>query len=309
MIKRRDFLGITALGTGTLALGTTISAQETETAEQATAKKSNNNLNEWVQLTKEVRCSRIGFGTGMRGSQRTSDLTRMGWPKGIELLQFAYDHGVRFFDCADLYGTHFVVAEAMKGKARDSYVLGTKLWLLPGGIPEKERLSPEETIPRFLREFKTDYIDLVQIHCMTDKNWTRQNEAAMESLSRLKEKGLIRAHGVSTHSNTAVEHAAQTSWCDVIHVRINSEGMNMDGPKDNTAQRVEESVRAIQTAHNAGKGIIAMKILGEGKMSNNYELRKKSTNFVKNLDCVDVLIVGFTEKQHVTEFIDLVKNN
>jgi aryl-alcohol dehydrogenase-like predicted oxidoreductase len=306
-MKRREFLGMAALGAGTLTLET-ISAQET--AKQTIVKKVEkpNDLNEWVQLTKEVRCSRIGFGTGMRGSQRTSDLTRMGWPKGIELLQFAYDHGVRFFDCADLYGTHFVVAEAMKGKPRDSYVLGTKIWLLSGGIPEKERLSPEETIPRFLREFKTDYIDLVQIHCMTDKNWTSKNEEAMASLARLKEKGLIRAHGVSTHSNAAVEHAAQTVWCDTIHVRINSEGMNMDGPRDNPAQRVEESVRAIQTAHNAGKGIIAMKVLGEGKMSGDYELRKKSTNFVKNLDCVDVMIVGFTEKQHITEFVDLVKS-
>jgi aryl-alcohol dehydrogenase-like predicted oxidoreductase len=305
-MKRRDFLGMAALSTGTLSLNAAISAQET--IEQKTTKNPNNNPNLWVQLTKDLRCPRIGFGTGMRGSQRTSDLTRMGWDKGIELLQFAYDHGIRFFDCADLYGTHFVVAEAMKGKPRDSYVLGSKIWLLPGGIPEKERLSPEETVPRFLREFKTDYIDLVQIHCMTDKNWTSQNEAAMESLARLKEKGLIRAHGVSTHSNAAIEHAAQTPWCDVLHVRINSEGMNMDGPKNNPQQRVEESLKAIQTAHNAGKGIIAMKILGEGKMSNNEELRKKSTNFVKNLDCVDVLIVGFAEKQHVTEFVNLVKS-
>jgi aryl-alcohol dehydrogenase-like predicted oxidoreductase len=303
-MKRRDFLGMAALGAGTLALDT-ISAQETP---QPTTVKKSNDLTEWVQLTKEIRCPRIGFGTGMRGSQRMSELTRMGWPKGIELLQFAYDRGIRFFDCADLYGTHFVVAEAMKGKPRDSFILGTKIWLLPGSLPEKERLSPEESVPRFLRELKTDYIDLVQIHCLTDENWSTKNEETMESLARLKEKGLIRAHGVTTHSNVAVEHAAKIAWCDTIHVRINSEGANIDGPRDNPTQRVEESVRATRTAHNAGKGIIAMKVLGAGAMSQDYELRKKSTNFVKNLDCVDVMIVGFTEKQHITEFIDLVKS-
>jgi aryl-alcohol dehydrogenase-like predicted oxidoreductase len=242
----------------------------------------------------------------MRGSNRTSDLTRLGWKEGNPLLQYAYDRGVRFFDGADLYGTHFMIAEAMKGKPRDSYVIGTKLWLLPGGIQEQERLSPEQTIPRFLRELNTDYLDVVQIHCMADGNWTAKFEDALASLARLKEKGVLRAHGVSTHSNAAVEHAAQSPWCDVIHVRVNSEGMNMDGSKDNAAQRVEDGVRAIKLAHDAGKGVIAMKVLGEGKMSGDPALRKKSTDFVKNLDCVDVMIVGFTEQQHVTEFVENV---
>lgn len=298
-MKRRDFLGVAALGVGTLATVGTLRADEAKGFDPF----------EPVQLTKDIKCSRIGFGTGMTGGNRMSELTRAGWPKGIEMLRHGYDLGVRLFDCADMYGTHFVVAEAMKGKPRDSYTVVSKLWLHPtGGLPEKERLPPEETVPRLLRELRTDYIDVLQIHCMMGGNWTKDFEAAMEGMEKLKKEGKIRAHGISSHSFAATRAGTESDWCDVIHCRINSEGMNMDGPRDDAAKRVEAAVDTARKAKQAGKGIIAMKVLGEGKMSHDPELRKKSTEFVSNLDCVDVMIVGFTEKEHITEFVENVKS-
>ncbi|MDR1484056.1 MAG: aldo/keto reductase [Planctomycetaceae bacterium] len=302
-MKRRDFLGVGVLGAGVFANAVGGGAVVGNEIDGKTETLPKRDLSKWIQLTKNVKCPRIGFGTGMRGWQRNSDLTRLGWREGIALLNYAYDLGVRFFDCADLYGTHSMVAEAMKNKPRESYVVATKLWLMAGGLPEKERLLPEETVPRLLRELNVEYIDIVQIHCVMDSKWSEKYAAAMESLAKLKDKGIIRAHGVSTHSNAAVECAARTDWCDVIHARLNSEGMNMDGAKDNAESRVKESVKAVKAAHNAGKGVIAIKILGEGKMSKDAQLRKKSTKFINGLDCVDVMIAGFTEKQHVDEFL------
>ena len=297
MMKRRDFLSLTTLAAGAAALTPlTGFAQTTASLEPKEPI--------WVPLTKEIKTTRIGFGTGMRGGNRRSDLTRAGYSKAIEMLRYAYDQGIRLFDCADLYGTHDVVGEALRGKPRDSYVLVSKVWLLGGGIPEKERLLPEESIRRFINEFGrgTEYIDVVQIHCMQNNRWTREYETAMESLEKAKKAGLIRAHGISSHSNAATELAAETEWCDVIHVRLNSEGMNMDGPQDDP-KTVADGLRVTKKAHDAGKGIICMKVLGEGKMSNDLEMRKKSTKFITQLDCVSVMIVGFTEKEHISEFV------
>ena len=288
-MKRRDFLGLTTLAVGTAALAPLAKAAENTPA--------------WVPLTKDIKTSRVGFGTGMRGWQRRSDLTRAGYPKAIELLRFAYDQGVRLFDCADLYGTHDVVAEALKDKPRDSYVVVSKMWLRANGLPEVERLDPQVTIKRLLQESRSQYIDVMQIHCMTDAKWTQEFEGAMESLAKLKKEGVIRAHGISSHSNAATELAAATEWCDVIHVRMNSEGMSMDGPQDNPAKQVEDAVRAAKTAHDAGKGIICMKVLGEGRMSDKPDLRKKSTKFISSLNSVNAMIVGFSEKEHITEFL------
>jgi aryl-alcohol dehydrogenase-like predicted oxidoreductase len=289
-MNRRDFLSLTTLAAGTAALAPL--ARAAEGAAPA-----------WVPLTKDVKTTRVGFGTGMRGWQRRSDITRMGYPKAIELLRFAYDSGVRLFDCADLYGTHDVVAEALKDKPRDSYVLISKIWVRPSGIPEQERLEPQLMVKRFLQELRTNYIDLVQIHCMSDAKWTDEYASVMEGLAKLKKEGVIRAHGISSHANNATELAAATEWCDAVHVRMNSEGLCMDGPQDNPAKCVEDALRAAKKVHDAGKGIICMKVLGEGRMTDKPDMRKKSTQFISKLDSVNTMIVGFSEKEHITEFL------
>ena len=81
----------------------------------------------------------------------------------------------------------------------------------------------------------------------------------------------------------------------------------MDGFPDDVAKRVEEGVRVSKRIHDAGKGVICMKVLGEGKMANSPDLRKKSAQFISQLDCVNVMIVGFTELPHIPEFIANVK--
>ena len=81
----------------------------------------------------------------------------------------------------------------------------SKIWTRPGGIPEKERLPADQLVERFLKELQTDYIDVLQIHCMTHADWNVREREQMEVMAKLKEKGLIRAHGVSCHSLEGVE--------------------------------------------------------------------------------------------------------
>ena len=57
----------------------------------------------------------------------------------------------------------------------------------------------------FRKELNTDYIDLVQLHCMTNGEWTDQQKRYMDGLETLKAKKIIRAHGVSVHSFDALK--------------------------------------------------------------------------------------------------------
>jgi aryl-alcohol dehydrogenase-like predicted oxidoreductase len=252
-----------------------------------------------VPLGKHLKVSRIGMGLGMKAYNRVSDLTRRGQDYAEKLIQYAYDQGIRYYDNADLYGSHEYVARALKTKPRESYVLGTKVWFHPKGLPEDERQDADVAVKRFLKELNTEYIDLVQVHCMMKPNWPEEMRKQMDLLDGLKEKGLIRAHGVSCHSIAALEAAAESPWVDVIHTRINPFGVKMDGPP-------AQVVPVLKRIHDAGKGVIGMKLIGEGAFRDDPKKREDSVRFVFGLGCVDMTIVGFEATSEIDEFKTLV---
>ena len=207
---------------------------------------------ELVPLGKtSIKVSRVGLGTGMRGGGRQSNQTRMGKEKFESLLQTAYERGVRLFDCADLYGTHPYVASAFAKMPRKEYVISTKIWWRNGGIPEPQRPDADVVVERFLKELKTDYIDMVLLHCVSSAKWPDELSKQMEILEKLKKKGVVRAHGVSCHSLDALKAAAEEPWVDSVHARINAYGAKMDAPP-------EEVVPVLKRIHEAGKGIVGM---------------------------------------------------
>jgi aryl-alcohol dehydrogenase-like predicted oxidoreductase len=239
------------------------------------------------------------MGTGFSGYNRSSNITRAGVAESI--IRQAYEKGIRFFDCADSYGTHPYTAAALKDVPRESYTLSSKIWVGPGGIPEPERPGADVVIDRFRRELKTDYLDLVQIHCMTDARWTDKQKKQMDILENLKAKKIIHAHGVSVHSLEAMEACVDNPWIDVIHVRINPYGEVMD--KGNPAAVVP----VIEKLHKAGKGVIGMKLIGNGNFRNDSEKIDASLKFVLGLGTVDMIIVGFEKPEHIDNYIVRMK--
>ncbi len=133
------------------------------------------------------------MGTGVHAGGRTSQQIRIGVDKFEQVIAKAYDEGIRYFDMADTYGSHAIVGRVLKDKPRDSYTLISKVWLMPFGLPDKELDDADVAVKRFLKEYGTDYLDLVQLHCMTRADWPQQMRKQMDLLEGLREKGLIRA--------------------------------------------------------------------------------------------------------------------
>lgn len=248
-----------------------------------------------------IETTMLGVGTGVHATNRTSFLTKQDKQKSISLIKHAYDRGFRNFDCADTYGTHGLVAEALNGKDRQEYTLTSKIWYRSGGIPEPERPDADIVVDRFRRELNTDYLDLVQIHCMEDANWTEKMKKQMDILEDLKAKGIIRAHGVSVHSLDAMRDALKSPWVDVIHVRINPYGIAMDKPDP------AEVVDVIHQLHKAGKGVIGMKLVGNGRLRNDSEKIDNSLRFVLGLGSVNMMIIGFEEQEQIDNYLTRVK--
>jgi aryl-alcohol dehydrogenase-like predicted oxidoreductase len=242
------------------------------------------------------------MGTGFSGSNRSSAITRAGKGVAVSLIRYAYDKGIRYFDCADSYGTHPYVALALKGIPRDNYTIGSKIWVNPGGLPEPERPDADVVVERFRKELNTDFIDLVQIHCMTGATWTDQHRKQMEILENLKAKKIIRAHGVSVHSLEAMEAAAESSWVDIVHVRVNPYGEAMDNKDPSMVLPV------IRKLHSSGKGVIGMKLIGNGRFRNDSEKIDTSLKYVLGLNSVDMIIIGFELSGQIDNYADRVKN-
>jgi len=246
-----------------------------------------------------IKTTLLGMGTGYSGYNRSSNITRAGVAES--LIRTAYEKGVRYFDCADSYGTHPFTTSALKGVDRESYVIGTKMWITSGGIPDTDKGFPLTVVDRFRKELNTDYLDLVQLHCMTEGDWIQKYSRHMDELEELKAKKIIRAHGVSVHSFEALEAAAASPWVDVIHVRINPFGENMD-KKDPSLV-----VPVIEKFHKAGKGVIAMKLIGGGRRRDDSEKIDQSLRFVLGLGTVDMLIIGFEKPEHIDNYIDRIR--
>jgi aryl-alcohol dehydrogenase-like predicted oxidoreductase len=292
--SRRDFLKYSAAAAGVVAVAPTFAlAAETSAGKFdpfATVKLGNTDL----------KFSRVCMGTGVSGGMRQSNHTRMGREKCETLMRAAYERGVRVFDLADMYGTHPFVMSALKKIPRKDFNIITKIWFRPGGIPEKERPNADVAVERFLKEINTEYLDLVLLHCVVSPQWPEELQKQMEIMAKLKKKGVIRAHGVSCHSIEALEAAAREPWVDSVHARINPYGAKMDGP-------VEKVVAALKKISAAGKGVVGMKLIGEGDFRNSDERRDESVKFALGLGCVNVLNVGFEKAGEIDDFAARVR--
>jgi aryl-alcohol dehydrogenase-like predicted oxidoreductase len=295
-LNRRQFLGALTLGTAHLMF-------ENPLYGAATRFTSPDPL-QAVSLGKTgLSPSLIGFGTGVWAGNRNSFLTRQEKDKSIGLLKYAYDRGFRMFDCADSYGTHGLMAEAMKSMDRDKLMLTSKIWTRQrGGIPENERPDADVVVERFRKELDTEYIDLVQIHCMVDANWTDIERKQMDILENLKAKGIIKAHGTSVHSLEAMQTAVKDPWVDVLHARINPYGIAMDKPDP------AEVVKVIHEIHASGKGVIGMKLVGNGDFGSEPEKIDHTLKFVLGLGSVDMMIVGFEDEGQVDDYMERTKS-
>ena len=233
---------------------------------------------------------RLAMGTGTHGGNQSSDMTRMGVENWVKIARYAHERGVTFYDAADLYGSHQNVQQMLKEVSREKTTLLSKIWTRS----EKwNQDAPEKTIDRFRRETGSEYFDIMLLHCMTNANWKEEKKPYIEALSEAKQKGIVKTVGLSCHSFEALKIAADDPWVDVILARINPEGVIMDAS-------AEEVMAVLKKAHDSGKGIIGMKIFGEGRFTEESQ-RDKSLQYVIGSNNVDCMTIGMTSIEQVDE--------
>jgi len=236
-----------------------------------------------------IKTSRLAMGTGTVGFGHHSNQTSLGVTGLSDLLLNGYDRGLTFFDSADAYGSHPHVAEALKHVSRDKVTVLTKTFARD---PDGARAD----LDRFRRELGTDYIDICLIHCVTEGDWTERFRGVMDVLSEAKQKGIIRSHGVSCHSFEALRAAAKSPWVEVDLARINPVGAHMDASP-------EEVVGVLKEMKAAGKGLIGMKILGQGALRSRVD---DALRYALSLGVLDAFTIGAESRKEQEDLISRI---
>src|SRR6266699_4317341 len=235
-----------------------------------------------------IQTSRLAMGTGTVGVGHHSHQTSLGVKGLSDLLLNGYDHGLRFFDAEDSYGSHPHVAEALKHIPRDKATVLTKSWARdPAGM--------RADLDRFRKELGVEYIDIFLMHCLTEGDWTERYKGVMDVLSEAKQKGIIRAHGCSCHSIEALRAAAASPWVEVDLARINPTGAYMDADPA-TVIGVLKQMKA------SGKAVVGMKILGAGELRNRQDEALKHAQSLSS-GLLDAFTIGAESRNEQEDLI------
>jgi 1-deoxyxylulose-5-phosphate synthase len=288
-LKRREFIRSTAYGFGAAWFGGSTLAHATSARAAFLSEPLPRKFTAVDEVTlgnTGIRTSRLAMGTGTVGSGHHSTQTALGVAGLSALLLNGYEQGLRFFDAADSYGSHPHVAEALKHVPRDKVTVLTKTWA-------RDAASARADLDRFRKELGTDYLDVCLMHCVTEGDWTERYRGVMDVFSEAKQKGIIRSHGCSCHSIEALRAAAKSPWVEIDLVRINPIGSHMDADPD-TVVSVLREMRA------AGKGIVGMKILGQGDLSGRQD---DALKYALSLGLLNAFTIGAESKKQQDDLI------
>jgi len=166
------------------------------------------------------------------------------------LLMYAWDKGVNFFDTAELYGTYLHLRCVAN---------------LPGAvIASRSYASTEAEMRRSFdlcrQELGRDTLDIFGLHEQESGLTLKGHSGALKFLESQKAAGTLKAISVSTHSVECVRAAAMRDDVDIIFALLNVAGLGIRG---GTREDMEEALRF---AVEAGKGVYLMKVLGGGHL-------------------------------------------
>jgi len=213
-------------------------------------------------------------------------------PVGAQLIRQGLERGINFLDTAESYKTYPYIKEALTGFAGE-VVISSKSMAVSYEDMEKAVREAVEVLDR-------SYVDIFHLHAArVDGKVFEERGGALRCLQDMKHKGLIRAVGVATHVVEVVELAAERDDIDVVFPIINQAGLGiLGGSRD-------DMVQAIMKAHQAGKGIMAMKALAGGHLIDRL---KEAFAFVRSIPGISAVAVGMVDNRELDLNIKLFNN-
>lgn len=179
-------------------------------------------------------------------------IMRLGRKEAVGVVKKVLDLGVNFIDTANGYAdSEEKIGKALRGRKREEVIIASK-----SGASDKKTLLKHLSLS--LKRMGLDYIDIYQLHGVNSEERRRQVMApggAYEGLKETIEKGRVKHAGFSSHSMDETKKLILTGKFEVVQIPFNF----ID---------TEPEKEIIPLARKKNLGIIAMKPLGGGLLSN-----------------------------------------
>ena len=255
-----------------------------------------------------MRVSAVGFGT-MRYSDEDVQAGR--YEKCAEVVQYAYQKGINYFDTAPFYcrdKSEMITGMALSCFKRDSYFLSSKTNFGAVGSP----VSRDGFLKRLettLTRLKTDYLDFYHLWCMlTPEDFEKQCAALYPFFEEAKREGIIRNIVCSVHlQGEDIRSVVETGKFKGLLLGYN-------------ALNYQFRQIGLEAAYQNKMGVVVMNPLGGGLIAQNPETfsylcrddgltaAQAALRFVASHKEVTVTLAGCTTKEHVDDAVKAVEN-
>ena len=219
--------------------------------------------------------------------------------EGGALIAYGASRGITFLDTAEYYETYDTVRAALRLLSQPP-VICTKTYAW-------NRTGAEKSVEKARREMDVDVIDIFLLHEQETVFTLAGHQEAFRYLLECRDRGIIRAVGVSTHAVQPVRALTQARrgvtdglWADrdpgpyreatVVHPLLNVDGL---GLLDGTASDMTDAVAG---ARSAGIGVLGMKMLGGGNLLSRFD---EAVAFALNESGADAYAVGMQTKDEI----------
>ena len=219
----------------------------------------------------ELNVSRLCFGTEpfsikkwMGTARGQGDQTP---EEGGRILSAALSLGVNFWDTSDDYLSHPHVAEGLKRVKREDVVIADK-------SSARTFDEGEAAVRKALKELKTEYIDLMLLHNVPyqtvwadDSTGRNRYESAnlegrrgaLKAFCQAKERGLLKAVGLTTHSSKVLKQVLAVPEIEVVCTVLNRNALFLEDGS------LEQHIECIRNIYDSGRGVYVIKLLGGGR--------------------------------------------
>ena len=207
------------------------------------------------------RISVIGIGSGY--------ITEAPEEEAAEALELAYENGVNYVDTVASSAEGYALYGKAFEKVRDKmiyqvhfgaeYSTGKYGWTTDAETIKK-------SVDWQLGQLRTDYIDYGFIHCLdesSDRNAYREN-GALDHLLHMKDEGVVRHIGISSHTPELVNLALDTGMVDMVMFSINPAYDYQKGDYANGSS--DERMKMYRRCQKEGVGISVMKPFSGGQL-------------------------------------------